>query len=514
MGWRFRGLYTVATPHARRVLARDEVVAGTWAHLTPGDAPAAHLPRPGLLVVHGLRDWDAFWPRHRLAVPAALLELFDDTHRPPAQLLAWMHEFTAATALPIALYQCEMSGGLDLEIAFVTGPDGDTFTARSPTSPPFHGTREWHGGRWGRARTDPLQSMLRALGARPDGWVFPPHERPLPNPLRPAAAVLRRHSLLAAAEAGDADRVRHLLLRGADPAHFRRGLLPAAAAGGSPDAVGRLAAVAPDDALAHAPNPDCAAELFDHCTDLGGALLGVLQRGHGGTAAYLMDRGATADPAALWLSAAKGGVRWLVERLLAGGVDVEARGLWSLHGDPSALEWAAAGGHTAIVSLLLDAGATLTPAAVTAAARHARVVTLRTLLDRGGDPDAACAARSPRSAEAEDTALTLAAYTGNRDTTAMLLAAGADPATPTRGGVALHAACHGGNPAVVRLLLDAAPHLLDAAAPTGLTPLWAAVNRGSQPVTDLLLAAGADPAHSGGQSFSLAGYATRRGIRL
>jgi hypothetical protein len=183
MGWRHRGLYTVATRHARGRLTRDEVVAGTWAHLTRRDAPEADLPGDGLLVVHGFgpasshahAPWDAFWPRTWLtgfdALPTgfdALLGCFDHAHRPPAQLVAWMREFGSRTGQPIALYQYDMSGGLDLETALICDPDGDTLTVRED-----RGTRQWRSGAWGRARHDPLQTMLRALRARPAGSSMP-----------------------------------------------------------------------------------------------------------------------------------------------------------------------------------------------------------------------------------------------------------------------------------------------------------------------------------------------------
>jgi ankyrin repeat protein len=516
MGWRFRGLYTVATAAARHRLSRDELVAGTWAHLTPADAPAAALPRAGLLVVHGFgppsshahAPWDAFWPRTWLTGPFDLLEHFDQEHRPPAQLVAWMRGFAADTGLPVALYQCEMSGGLDLEIALVTDPDGDTLTMREDG-----GTRQWCDGRWGRARHDPLQTMLRALWARPDGWMFPPHERPLPDPLRPPAAVLRRTSLHTAASHGDADAVRNLLARGADVTAYRRGLLEAAAGGGHPDVVGRLHALGATGhlPLAHAANPSCAAQLLDPAADLDAALPGVVQRGYGDTARHLLALGATADAHLLWLSAAKGGLGWLLERGIAAGIDPDTRarhpGLWRFPDGWSAIEWAAEAGHAPIVERLLDAGATLTPAAVAAAAHRGRLVALRTLLDRGGDPDA--------TDERGEPALCLAASEGHRDTVAMLLDAGADPLAARDGdGAALHAACHAGRPDVVELLLDAAPGLLDAVTAYGMTPLWAAVGRGEQAVVDLLLGRGADPAIDPGHGFTLRSYADRRGVHL
>jgi ankyrin repeat protein len=66
----------------------------------------------------------------------------------------------------------------------------------------------------------------------------------------------------------------------------------------------------------------------------------------------------------------------------------------------------------------------------------------------------------------------------------------------------------------VELLLDAEPGLLDAVTDSGMTPLWAAVGRGAQPVVDLLLARGADPALDPGHGYTLRSYADRLGVRL
>src|SRR5688572_11848662 len=172
MGWRFKGLYTVATRRACRWLTDDELVAGRWAHIAPSDAPDASLPRVGLLVLHGFGPpsravgvpWDAFRPPGEEPGPTLPPEL-SPGFRPPAPMVAWMLGFVRETGLPIALYQCEMSGGLDDESALICDADGVTLTMRGD-----RGSRRWHAaGGWERSRRDPLQTMLRALWAHPVG---------------------------------------------------------------------------------------------------------------------------------------------------------------------------------------------------------------------------------------------------------------------------------------------------------------------------------------------------------
>ena len=200
----------------------------------------------------------------------------------------------------------------------------------------------------------------------------------------------------------------------------------------------------------------------------------------------------------LWFAAAAGGIRWLVDRALADGIDPNVT-------DPrgSALTAAAGAGEPAMVERLLASGADLSPAAVVAAAAHGRLVTLHTLLDRGGDPDAHDRAH---------TALYRAARGGHHDPVAMLLDAGADPkATVDGGGVALAGACHGGRTEVVDLLLAAAPDAVNAGSPE---PLWAAVGRADQSIVDRLLAHGADPDRTTAYGLTLRGLAAVRGVRV
>ncbi|GIJ50351.1 hypothetical protein Val02_72370 [Virgisporangium aliadipatigenens] len=513
VGWHFKGVYTVGARVARQWFTRDDLVRGTWAHIAPADAPDALLPRVGLLVVHGFGPslyrnevpWDAFAPRDPPREPPCLPADLYAFHRPPSALVGWMMEFTRDTGLPIALYQCEMSGGIDVETALVCDADGITLTVRGPRR-----FRQWRDGHWERARRDPLQTMLRALWARPDGWVFPPHERPFDNALRVPVDVLRRRSIHVAALVGDGLAVRNLLAHRVLDARHTAEVLAAAAASGSVEAVGLLLAHgAPVDVpepVGYAANPDCAAELLEAGAGLDGALARVAGHGFGATARYLVARGSAVDFRAgghrLWFAAAAGGVGWLVDRALAEGVDIDATDGWQ----GSALAAAAGAGQVSIVDRLLAAGAVVTSESVTHAAREGRIVVLRTLLDHGGDPN---------SQSLQGTALYQAACGGFRDTVALLLDAGADPAAAASGcGVALAGACHGGNIEVVELLLAAAPGLVDATGASDMTPLWQAVGHGDQAIVDMLLAHGADPEASTRWGYRLSAYAARQGVSL
>jgi ankyrin repeat protein len=513
VGWHFKGVYTVGTWRARQWLTRDDLVRGTWAHIAPADAPDALLPRVGLLVVHGFgvsfyrgeTPWDAFAPRRPQPEPPHLPPDLYTLHRPPAALVGWMAGLTRDTGVPVALYQCEMSGGIDAESALVCDADEVTLTVRGP-----RGFRQWRDGRWERARTDPLQTMLRALWARPDGWVFPPHERPFDNPLRPPLDVLRRRSPYVAALLGDGLAVRNLLAHHVLDEWHAADVLAAAAASGSAEAVGLLLAHgAPVDKLGpvgHAANPDCAGELLEAGASLDGSLADVVGRGYDATARYLVARACPVDFRAnhhgLWFAAAAGGIGWLIDRALADGVDIDVTDAFR----GPALVAAVRTGRASTVDRLLAAGATVTPGAVAAAAGHGRTAILRTLLDRGGDPD---------SHDLRGTALYQAADGGFRDTVALLLGAGADPAAVASGrGVALAGACYGGNVDVVDLLLSAAPGLVNDTGAGDLTPLWGAVGRGNQIIVDLLLAHGADTRQSTPWSYSLGDYAVRNGVSL
>jgi hypothetical protein len=302
---------------------------------------------------------------------------------------------------------------------------------------------------------------------------------------------------------GDALAVRNLLARGAEVGHPAWPVLDAAAEGGNAEALGLLLAHGEVPAsplvVGRAANPDCALELIGAGVEIGSSLAEAAGRGLDGTARYLVARGAPvdfhADRHRLWFAAAAGGIRWLVDRAIAEGIDPNIT-------DPFGSALTAAG-EPAMVERLLAAGATLSPGAVVAAAAHGRLVILHTLLDRGGDPDAHDRAH---------TALYRAARGGHHDAVATLLDAGADPeATVDGGSVALAGACHGDRMEVVDLLLAAAPEAVNAGSPE---PLWAAVGRADQSIVDRLLAHGADPDRTTAYGLTLRGLAAARGVQV
>jgi hypothetical protein len=415
VGWNFRGLYTVGTAEARVRLARDEIVRGVWAEVPASAAPDAALPGPGLLVVHGFgpgeRDgmpWDAFWPAGPVGEVPDEVRRLERGHRPPRNLVAWMREFAGAVGVPIALYQCVMHGGdIDVEVAVVCDAGGTRVADRRS------------------ARTSPLLTMLRALGARPVRWQFAPHAQEFPAWLEPPAATVARLSLTLAVRGDDVSIVDSLLGRGAEVDDV---MLCDAAAHGDPAVVERLLrAGAPIggralNPLGHAANPECARLLIEAGAPIEGALRSVAWRGFEATARYLIGRGATVDHRELWEPAAQGGLTFLLERALAEGAAVDRE---------RALVVGALYGRDAVVDLLLDAGVAAGPAAVDLAATGGHTRILRSLLARGGDPNGAGQDYTP---------LFRAAAGGHRDAVVLLLAAGADPAVRCRGGAALDAA--------------------------------------------------------------------------
>lgn len=229
MGWRFKGVYTVGSVNARRWLANDEVVRGSYHQIAPDDAPRARLPPDGLVVVHGFgppttydredlprrMPWDVFLPENAegLDEAAGALALLDIRFRPPSAMVGWMRGLARAAGAPAVLYQCEMSGGPpDHESALLVGQQAIALV------------QCWD--EWGcRAvwptdlkATDPLQFLLQWLGADPTGWFFEPHARgSLPGGLAWDDSVVERLSLFWACVRGDVGVVDGVLRRGADP---------------------------------------------------------------------------------------------------------------------------------------------------------------------------------------------------------------------------------------------------------------------------------------------------------
>ncbi|MFN5197254.1 MAG: ankyrin repeat domain-containing protein, partial [Planctomyces sp.] len=127
-----------------------------------------------------------------------------------------------------------------------------------------------------------------------------------------------------------------------------------------------------------------------------------------------------------------------VRSLLAAGVPVDGRD----RNQQTALMWAAAEGHVAVVQLLLEAGANVgarTAAGWSAlffAVREGRTETVRLLLSQGLDVNA------PRTSDKRPPGpnpLLLAVLNGHFETAAALLEAGADPNAQPTGHGALHA---------------------------------------------------------------------------
>ena len=134
-------------------------------------------------------------------------------------------------------------------------------------------------------------------------------------------------------------------------------------------------------------------------------------------------------------AAEAGGLRD-VTFLLARGADINWR-------DPhsTALRQAASYGHFAVVTLLLDAGATQLDTSLYMSARGGHTAVAALLLDRGADVH-----------YVDDLALQRAAYHGHLETVRLLLEHGADVHADHEG--ALRDAREGGNEAVIALLLE------------------------------------------------------------
>lgn len=92
--------------------------------------------------------------------------------------------------------------------------------------------------------------------------------------------------------------------------------------------------------------------------------------------------------------------------------------------------------------------------------------------------------------QSDETALMIASLRGNLDLVKLLVYRGAD--VNKTGWTPLHYAASGGHTQVMRFLLDKNAYI-DAASPSGNTPLMMAVLYGSEDSVELLLAHGADP---------------------
>jgi ankyrin repeat protein len=200
----------------------------------------------------------------------------------------------------------------------------------------------------------------------------------------------------------------------------------------------------------------------------------------------LLDRGARPDAASEagvtpLMEAARSGSVDAVRALIERGADVNAR---ESDRHQTALMWAAARRHPAIVKLLLEHHAGL----------HARtrVRALRVMLDQGPRRTVKTSMQDARSIDAGgSTALLFAAQAGDAESARLLLSAGANVNDAAAdGNSALVLAAFNGHAPAARVLIDHGADL-DAAG-AGYTALHAAVLRGDRATVQALLDKGAN----------------------
>jgi ankyrin repeat protein len=182
------------------------------------------------------------------------------------------------------------------------------------------------------------------------------------------------------------------------------------------------------------------------------------------------------------MEAARSGNVDAVRALIAGGATVNVS---ERDRNQTALMWAVARRHPAVVRLLLEHGADV----------HARtrVRPLRVMLDQGPRRAVKTSVQDARQIEAGgSTALVFAAEVGDARSAQHLLAAGANANdTAADGGSALARAAFAGHSEVARVLIDAGADVNAAGA--GYSALHAAALRGDLATVQALLVKGADP---------------------
>ncbi|MEZ5419866.1 MAG: ankyrin repeat domain-containing protein [Vicinamibacterales bacterium] len=204
-------------------------------------------------------------------------------------------------------------------------------------------------------------------------------------------------------------------------------------------------------------------------------------------ARQLLEAGAPADaatPAGVTplMEAARAGQAEIVRALLARGASPDAA---ETQRGQTALMWAAARRHPAVVRVLVDAGADLRRRTA------AREVTV--MLDRGPGREAKTAMKhGARIQQGGFTALHFAAQAGDADSAAVLAAGGAPlEAVAADGNTALVLAAFSGHGDVARLLLGRGAN--PEAEGAGYTALHAAAMRADLDTVQALLAHGANP---------------------
>jgi ankyrin repeat protein len=211
----------------------------------------------------------------------------------------------------------------------------------------------------------------------------------------------------------------------------------------------------------------------------------------------------------LWLAAQNGGAD-MVAALLQAGADATV----SLYSGETLVMTAAQSGNGDVVAALLKAGAdpnaavTRDQTALMWAAGQGHPAVVEALLQYGADVDARTLVRSqyvktekPQDSppsykiwveQGGNSALMFAARSGDLRSAQLLVAAGSDVnALSAFGTSPAIMAVHGGNPALLALLLDSGAKVDDASS--GHTALHAAVLRGNSDAVTVLLDHGAEP---------------------
>lgn len=272
-----------------------------------------------------------------------------------------------------------------------------------------------------------------------------------------------------AAKSGNIDRVRALLVAGADP--------------NTPDGNG----IYPLDFAAYDNRVELCRLLLEYHASVrvisgGSTPLDIaVARGSLETVRILIDNGG--DVRRMYPSgrtplhiAALNGRADVAGLLVDRGADVEARD----RGGMAPLDLAIARSHIGVAGLLLDAGAKPSAAQLRSALKADRTAILKLLI--------------PHASEALAPLLKDALARHRADTVDLLLAAGADVnARDEAGFTPLHDAALAGNAAAVRMLLDHGADINLGDKENGATALYMAATMGREEVVTLLLDKGADP---------------------
>ena len=221
--------------------------------------------------------------------------------------------------------------------------------------------------------------------------------------------------------------------------------------------------------------------------------------------------------------AATAAVRWAPTTV---GADVSEELFAAIESGDAARVQALVAAHPSLASARNDGGTS----AVLVARYRGDTEAVETLVAAGADLDvfdAAALGRTDRLGDALDadpalvdavaadgfTPLQLAAFFGQPEAAALLLARGASPAGASHNAMAVHAlnaAAAGRHADIVALLLDAGADP-EARQHGGYTPLMSAAASGDEVAVDALLAAGADPRARGDDGTDAATLADQRG---